>query len=135
MTGTNTDWVAMVLVLQSIPDPSITQAAYRFYADGTESGSTALAAQDTAPTVDVTTDVNLQLRARLQATTAVAVPATDDFTLQWEKNTSGTWVDATSALLLDSTPTPMSNRPHRSVLRVRRVESPTLRRSSATVRN
>ena len=78
--------------------PAITQAAYRFYADGTETGATALAAQDTGYTADTSGgDVNLQLRVRLQSTNAVAVPATDDFQLQWEKNTSGTWSDVTSA--------------------------------------
>ena len=77
--------------------PTITQAAYCFYADGTESGSTVLAAQDTAPTVDVSSDANLQLRARLQSTSAVDVPATDDWQLQWERNASGTWTNVAAA--------------------------------------
>ena len=80
------------------PDSAITQAAYQFYTDGTETGSTALATQDTAPTVDTSGgNVNLQLRARLQSTTAVTVPATDDWQLQWEKNTSGTWTGVVPA--------------------------------------
>ena len=86
---------SIVAILQSIPEPAITQAAYRFYADGTETGSTALANQDTALAVGLS-DVNLQLRMRLQATTATAIPGTDDFTLQWEKNVSGTWATVSS---------------------------------------
>ena len=59
---------AIVAILQSIPDPGITQAAYQFFQDGTETGSVALAAQDTAPTVNIGAgDVNVQLRVRLQA--------------------------------------------------------------------
>ena len=74
----------------TIAPPAITQAAYRFYADGTETGSTAFAGQDTGYTADTSSgDVNLQVRTRLQSTTAVAVPATDDWQLQWEK-TPGT---------------------------------------------
>ena len=50
--------------------------------------STALAAQDTGYTADTSAgDVNLQVRVRLQSTNAVAVAATDDWQLQWEKNT------------------------------------------------
>lgn len=74
---------AIVAILQAAPDPSITQAAYRFYAEGSESGSTTLAAQDTAPSVDVSSgDVALQLRVCLQNTSANPVWATDDFRLQ-----------------------------------------------------
>ena len=36
------------------------------------------------------------LRIRLQSTTAVAVPATDDWQLQWEKNASGSWINAST---------------------------------------
>ena len=75
---------------------AISQAAYRFYADGTQTASVALAAQDTAHSVDVSGgDVNLQLRARLQSTSNEPVPVTDDFQLQWEKNASGTWTNVT----------------------------------------
>lgn len=91
------DYVDVTADYTPLP-PSITQAAYRFYADGTETGATALAAQDTAPTVDVSSgDVNVQLRARLQSTSAVAVPSTDDWQLQWESNASGTWTNLTAA--------------------------------------
>src|SRR3954465_13221743 len=44
-TGGVADTVACVYSLQPAPDPTITQAAYRIYADGTETGSVALAAQ------------------------------------------------------------------------------------------
>jgi hypothetical protein len=91
-TGAN-DSGAAVVILAAPPDPAITQAASRFYADGSESGSTALAAQDAAPTVDVTSDANVQLRIRLQSTNATAVPSTDDWKLQYEKNNSGTWTN------------------------------------------
>ena len=81
----------IVTILQAYVPPSITQAAYRFYADGTETGSTALASQDTAPTVDTSGgDVNAGLRVRLQNTTAIAGLATDDWQLQW---LHGDWYD------------------------------------------
>jgi hypothetical protein len=90
----------IVAILQQYVDPAITQEAYRFYADGTETASTALAAQDTTPTVDTSGgDVNAQLRVRLQATTSAAVDPWDDFQLQWEKNASGTWATPGSKLI------------------------------------
>jgi hypothetical protein len=86
------DWILGCLIFTDTPVPAITQAAYGFYNDGTESGSTALALQDTAPTIDITSgDVDVQLRMRLQAS-ALAV-TTIGFQLQWEKNNSGTWQD------------------------------------------
>ena len=93
-----------VTVDYTAPVPSITQAAYRFYDEaGTESGATALAAQDTAITADLNAGVGYgQLRVRLQSTTAVAVDATDDFTVQYERNASGTWINAVGETLLDS---------------------------------
>ena len=52
----------------------------------------ALAAQDAAPTISVDAgNVNLQLRTRLQSTSAVATDPWDDFTLQCERNGDGTW--------------------------------------------
>ena len=92
---------SIVAVLQQIPAPSLTQAAYRFYDEaGTESGATALANQDTAITADLNAGVGYgQLRVRLQSTTAVAVQATDDFTVQYERNASGTWINAVSEIL------------------------------------
>ena len=89
-----TDGGVIFGVFKPAPDPVLTQAAYRFYAEGSESGSTALAAQDTAPTVDTSGgDVPLQLRLRVQEGNVGLVRATDDFALQWEKNASGTWAN------------------------------------------
>lgn len=74
--------------------PAITQAAYRFYADGTESGSAALAAQDTGYAADTSGgNVNLQIRMRLQSTTSESVSGGEDWRLQWEKNADGNWVN------------------------------------------
>ena len=104
---TNAGNGAVVAILQAAPEIAVTQAAYRFYADGTETGSTALANQDTAPAVDTSGgDVNLQVRALLQSTNATAVDATDDFQLQWELNASGAWasVGAAGEVLADSYP-------------------------------
>jgi len=72
---------------------AVTQAAYRFYDDGTETASAALAVQDTAYAMLVDADVNVQLRARLQSTTAAAIPSTDDWQLQWERAASGLWTN------------------------------------------
>ena len=90
---------ACVVALVPMPEPSITQAAYRFYEEGTETGAVALGtAQDTPITGDLNNgDTSGQLRIRLQSTTAVAVPATDDWQLQYEKNASGTWVNVTTS--------------------------------------
>jgi hypothetical protein len=93
-TGTSSDWILGAFVLTEVIPQAVTQAAYQFYADGTETASVALAAQDTAPTVDATRDVGIQLRVRLQSTTTAAIAATDDFQLQYEKNSSGSWVNA-----------------------------------------
>lgn len=101
ITGTTNTYGPFVgiLIKEAIP-PAITQAAYRWYADGTEAGSTALAAQDTAYSADLTSgDVNLQVRVRLQSTNATDLPATDDWALQWEKNTSGSWADVVGDLV------------------------------------
>ena len=97
VTAVGAEWVCQCVVLQATPDPAITQAAYRWYGEGTESGATALANQDTAVTGDITNgDATGTLRIRLQSTTAVAVPATDDFQLQYEKNTSGSWINVSA---------------------------------------
>ena len=94
MDLSNTRNVLEIIAVRPAVPPSITQAAYRFYDQGTESGSVALQPQDTAHTGDLTGGDGLgHLRVRLQSTTAVAIDATDDFTLQYEKNTSGTWVN------------------------------------------
>lgn len=97
---TANDSVAYSMAFLPSPDPSITQAAYRFYQDGTESGSTAAAAQDTALTLNLYESAPvLTLRVRLQSTTAVDVPGVDDFRLQYEIDASGTWIDVTAVSL------------------------------------
>ena len=54
VTAVGAEWLCQCIVLQATPEPAITQAAYRFYDEaGTESGATALAAQDTAITADL----------------------------------------------------------------------------------
>lgn len=80
--------------------PTITQASYRFYDQGTESGSVALAAQDTPRNGDITNGDGIgQLRVRLQSTNTGVIAATDDWQLQYEKNASGTWVNVPSAVV------------------------------------
>lgn len=90
------DSVASIMILQPAPNPLVTQAAYRFYADGTEAASTALAAQDTAYSLDLSSgDANVLLRCRMQETAGGTVPKAN-WQLQWEKNASGTWQRAGS---------------------------------------
>lgn len=76
---------------------AITARAYRIYADGTESGSTALANENTAYDADVTSgDVNMQLRYGVQETGGVSGATTDDYQLQYSKN-GGAWTDVAAA--------------------------------------
>jgi hypothetical protein len=63
--------------------PVVAQSAFRLYEDGTESGSTVIAAQNTNITRTVDTDSNLALRVRLQESGAVAGASTDDYQLQY----------------------------------------------------
>lgn len=83
---------SIVAVLQAVPLSQISQASYRFYDDGAESTSNALAPQDSAYPADLSIgNVNLQLRIRLQSTTVEDILNTDQFLLQSERNASGTW--------------------------------------------
>jgi hypothetical protein len=67
--------------------PAFTQAAFRFYEDGTETGSAAIAAQDTNIVRSVVPiDSALQLRLRIQETNAASGAATDDYRLQYSLN-------------------------------------------------
>jgi hypothetical protein len=94
LTAVAAEWLCQCVVLQASPEPAITQAAYRWYDEGTESGAVALAAQDTAVTGDISNgDATGTLRIRLQSTTAVAVPAIDDWQLQYDRNASGSWIN------------------------------------------
>lgn len=72
--------------------------AFRWYNDGTESGSAAAADQD----IDVTRDINvageldLHLRSRIEEQSGGAGETTDDWKLQYNHNTAG-WNDITAA--------------------------------------
>lgn len=71
--------------------------AFRYYEDGTESGSTAIDAQDTNITRSVNSNSNLLFRARIQETsggTNIITPTT--WQLQYSKN-SGTWTNITTS--------------------------------------
>ncbi len=77
--------------------PALTQAAFGFYEDGTESASTAIAAQDTNISRDVAPGNSvLQLRLRLQETNGASGAATDDYQLQYSKN-GGAYTNVTGA--------------------------------------
>lgn len=80
------DGILLEAEFLEVSTPMLTQAAFRFYEDGTESGSTAIDAQDTNITRNVDSDSNLLLRVRIQETGAVAGAATDDYQLQYSKN-------------------------------------------------
>src|SRR5262245_53826711 len=88
-----------VTVDYTVVPPSLTQAAYRIYDDnGSESAATALAAQDTSfvTTNNYGSDCFFHLRVRLQSTTAVDVASTDDFQLQYDKNSAGSWTNVST---------------------------------------
>lgn len=70
---------------------SFDQAEYRFYADGTEAGSTALADQNTDPDLVNSSNHNIQLRVLLQETAGGAGGAADYYTLQYDLNSAGDW--------------------------------------------
>jgi hypothetical protein len=63
--------------------------AFRFYDDGTESGSSPKAAQDTNITLTATGDAQFHLRFRIQETGAIDGASTDDFALEVDKNSGG----------------------------------------------
>ena len=73
------------------PPATLTQAAFRFYEDGTETGSTATDAQDTNITRNVASDSNIQLRLRMQETVASSGLSTDDYQLMYSQD-GGTYL-------------------------------------------
>ncbi len=94
LTGTVTNAVGTthIVRLREAPLSAVAQTGYRFYADGTESGSTALGSESNSLSLDLTNgDFNGQLRIRLQSTNSTAVPNTDDWYLTYEKNASDSW--------------------------------------------
>lgn len=75
-------------------------AGWRFYADGSETGASALAAEDTNITVDVDGgDQQVQLRAMVQEIGAGSGDgaATDDYQLQLDKNAATSWSNITAS--------------------------------------
>jgi hypothetical protein len=85
-TGDSYAFLSETVTFKAEPTFAASQTAFRFYEDGTETGSTAIDAQDTDITRDVTSDSNLQLRVRLQETQGAAGASTDDYQLQYSKN-------------------------------------------------
>jgi len=78
--------------------------AFRFYGDGTESGSSQLAAQDTNYTSATTAvDLQFQLRLRIDETGSSDGATTDDWVLQYNKNGAALWatVPTTSTIGLE----------------------------------
>lgn len=74
--------------------------AWRFYADGTESGSSPYggAAQDANVSVNVGSgNVQIHLRARIQETGGAAGATTDDWGLEYQVGGSGPWTAITAA--------------------------------------
>lgn len=72
------------------------QKAFRFYEDGTESGSTAIDAQNTSITRDVSSDSVVLLRLLVEATgIAIDTEPDPDWRLQYRKN-GGTWTNVTT---------------------------------------
>jgi hypothetical protein len=78
----------------SIPPISVTQAAYRFYGAGSETGSAPRANQNTPPTGNLDLgDAFGTIRVLMQSNAGSIFPSTDDWTMQWEKNANGSWRD------------------------------------------
>jgi hypothetical protein len=72
----------------SIPVAAFDQTAFRFYADGTEAGSTALAAQNTNITQSIAFGI-IGLRVRVQETAGADGLSSDDYNLYYSRNGGG----------------------------------------------
>lgn len=86
----------------------ITFAAFRFYNDGTESGSSPLADQDTDVTgFNVDSNNQFHLRIRLDETGSgdVSGETTDDYAIQKRLNGGGAWSTITAATSIIRTDT------------------------------
>ncbi len=72
--------------------------AWRFYEDGTESGSSAIDAQDTSITRDVNSNSQVHIRYRVQeiGAGAIAGATTDDYIIEYRLNGGGSWVGITT---------------------------------------
>ena len=75
--------------------------AFRFYEDGTESGSTPLAAQDTDYEYTITGDTKFHLRYRIDETGAADGAATDDYRLEMSYN-GGFWTGFGTYVAVDT---------------------------------
>lgn len=74
--------------------------AFRFYEDGTESGSSPIAAQDVSPTgrnVDSNSKIHLRCRVQEVGQGTLAGATTDDYNLQYRLNGGGGWTSITGA--------------------------------------
>lgn len=72
--------------------------AWRFYEDGTESGSSAIDAQNTNINRDVSAgNATCHLRVRIQETGGADGATTDDYGLQYQVNGAGGWTTITDA--------------------------------------
>lgn len=78
------------------PAPAFTQRAFRFYEDGSESGSSAVDSQDTNINRLTDSDSNLALRLSVQETANSGGASTDDWQLQYSKN-GGAYTDVTTS--------------------------------------
>lgn len=92
----------------TVKSMALTQAAYRFYSDGTESGSTALGTQSTAYTLATNTDQNIGVRVRVQET--LGGLSTDLYDLHYRTN-GGSWtlVGASTAVKNYNSPNTTNN--------------------------
>jgi hypothetical protein len=79
--------------------PSFTPDAdrWRFYEDGSESGSSPAGGEDANVTRMNATDNQVHLRYRVQETAGVAGASTDDYTLQYQVDGAGGWTTITAA--------------------------------------
>ncbi len=95
--GTTTNVRGPGVLIRIRDESAFSQAAFRFYDDGTEAGSTAIAAQDTNISRNLASgNRNHQLRLRVQETNAASGAATDDYQLQYSKN-GGAYTNVTGA--------------------------------------
>lgn len=84
------EWGAFTIAVHPLPDVFTPEVdAFRFYSDGTESGSSPKAAQDIDITLDATGDAQFHLRYRVQETGGLSGASTDDYALQVNKNSGG----------------------------------------------
>jgi hypothetical protein len=100
---------AILAIFKATITPVVELAAYRWYADGTETGATALAAQDTDVLADFESgDFVGALRVRVQETAGGTTASTDTWQLEYDKNAGGYGSVAAPLVLADSYAEPTS---------------------------